>query len=93
METTAKGLRPEVNALEGLGFGKSELETLRVKLAEVASSYGITAEELRVKFFQGLADYGAIGGFQKKREELESKIAVLQEQKEHLSSSAWMSSR
>lgn len=82
--TKAKGLRPEVNALEALGFRKTELETLRVKLAEAATSQGITGEELRIKFFQGLADYGAIDGFGRKREELESKIAALQAQEEHL---------
>ncbi|MCK4722452.1 MAG: helix-turn-helix domain-containing protein [Dehalococcoidia bacterium] len=49
LETTAEGLRPEVSALYGLGFGKNEMEML--KLAEVASSHGISADELRVKFF------------------------------------------
>lgn len=84
LEATAEGLRPEVDALQGLGFGKEELEMLRGKLEEVASSHGLTAEGLRTKFFEDLAEYGAIIGFQEKREGLQEEVARLEAHKEHL---------
>lgn len=77
-------LQPEVEALVGLGFGKDELETLRVKLAEMASSQSLTPEALRTRFFQDLSEYGAIVSFRRKREELEGEVASLQAQKESL---------
>jgi len=48
-------LEEEVERLDALGFGKSELETLRVKLDELASGHGLTSEQLMVRFFDDLA--------------------------------------
>lgn len=84
LETTVEDLRPEVNKLEGLGFSKSELMTLRVELEEMASSQHLMPEALKTKFFQDLVEYGAIIGFDKKKEELEREVATLRTQKQSL---------
>ncbi len=79
-----KALRPHVEALEGLGFGKGELEALRVKLDEIASSQSLTPEALRTRFFKDLIKYGALLGVERKREQLEREVASLQAQKDSL---------
>ena len=77
-------LGPMVERLDALGFGESELETLRVRLEELALNQGLTPEELRMKFFQDFPNYGAVLSFQKKKEELEAEVARLEAQKEAL---------
>lgn len=78
LETTAKGLRPEVNALQSLDFSKGELETLRVRLEELASSEGTGSKELKERFFDELSDYGSILNFRKKRQDLEGEVSTLE---------------
>lgn len=77
-------LGPVVERLDTLGFSKSELETLRVKLDGFASGHGLTSEQLTVRFFDDLANYGGILSFEKKKEELEGEVARLEAQKESL---------
>lgn len=77
-------LQPEVEALERLGFRKDELETLKVKLEEIASNHNLEPEAVTTRFFQGLDEYGGILGLEKKRERLEGEVVTLQAQKESL---------
>jgi len=84
LDDNIKALRPEMESLEGLGFGKSELQTLRVKLEEIASSQSLTPKVLTTKFFQDLVEYETVVSFQKRREELEGEVASLRSQKESL---------
>jgi len=77
-------LGPVVERLDTLGFSKSELETLRVKLDGFASGHGLTSEQLTVRFFDDLANYGDLLSFEKKKEELEGEVARLEAQKESL---------
>jgi len=67
-----------------LGFCESELETLKVKLDGFASGHGLTSEQLTVRFFDDLANYGDLLSFEKKKEELEGEVARLEAQKESL---------
>ncbi len=77
-------LGPMVERLDTLGFSKSELETLTVKLGELASSQGLTSEQLRVRFFDDFANYDNLLNFEKKKDELEGEVARLEVQKESL---------
>jgi len=77
-------LGPVVERLDTLGFSKSELETLRVKLERLASREGLTSEQLRVRFFDDFANYDNLLNFEKKKEELEGEVARLEAQKESL---------
>ena len=77
-------LGPVVERLDALGFCESELETLRVKLDGFASGHGLTSEQLTVRFFDDLANYGDLLSFEKKKEELEGEVARLEAQKESL---------
>ena len=74
----ADALRPEVEALQVLGFSKGELETLRVRLQELASNEGTTPKELKERFFDELSDYGIILNFRKKRQDLEGEVSTLE---------------
>jgi hypothetical protein len=71
LEAKSTALGPVVERLETLGFGTSELKTLRAKLEEVASSQGISPQDLREKFFKELAAYGVTLTFEKKKDELQ----------------------
>lgn len=77
-------LGPVVERLDTLGFCESELETLKVKLDGFASGHGLTSEQLTVRFFDDLANYGDLLSFEKKKEELEGEVARLEAQKESL---------
>jgi len=80
----ADALRPEAEAVQALGFCKGELETLRVRLEELASSEGTTPKELKERFFDELSDYGSILNFRKKRQDLEREVSTLEGQAESL---------
>jgi len=84
LERKVSVLKPEVEALERLGFGKGELKKLRENLEEMASSRGLTPEDLKAGFFRSLDEYGGILGVGKKRERLEVEVANLQAQRESL---------
>ncbi len=84
LEAKSTTLGPVVDHLEALGFHKSELETLRIKLDELASSHGLTAEGLEAKFFEELSAYGAILGFEKKKAELQAEVSRLKAEIESL---------
>lgn len=80
----ADALRPEVEALQVLGFSKGELETLRVRLERLASNEGTTPKELKERFFDELSDYGSILNFRKKRQDLEGEVSTLEGQVQSL---------
>ena len=84
LEAKSTTLGPAVERLEALGFGTSELEMLRIKLDELASSHGLTSEELEARFFEELSAYGAILGFEKKKEELQAEVSRLEAEIESL---------
>lgn len=78
----ADALRPQAEALQALGFSRDELETLRVKLDQLASSHSLTSEELKASFFDELSDYGSILNFRKKKQNLEREVSTLEAQVE-----------
>lgn len=84
LEAKSTMLGPVVERLDTLGFGESELETLRTKLQELASSEGLTSEELKARFFQELSAYGAMPSFENKKEELQGEVSRLEAQMESL---------
>jgi len=80
LEAKSTTLGPVVERLETLGFDMSELKTLRARLEEVASSQGISPQDLREKFFKELAAYGVTLTFEKKKNELQA-VAIRLEAK------------
>lgn len=84
LESKSTILGPVVESLDTLGFGRMELETLRVKLNELASSNSLTHEELKARFFDELSAYEAMLSFQKKKEDLQGEVSRLEAQMESL---------
>jgi len=84
LESKSTILGPVVESLDTLGFGRMELETLRVKLDELASSNSLTHEELKARFFDELSAYEAMLSFQKKKEDLQGEVSRLEAQMESL---------
>jgi len=84
LSKSAGTLRPEVEALKKLGFGKTELETLKLKLKKMASGQDMKSEEFTEKFFNELDEYGGILDLEQKKDKLERKVAMLEEGAESL---------
>jgi len=84
LEAKSATLGPAVERLDALGFGGRELETLRVKLDELASSNSLLPEELKVRFFDDFANYDDLLGFEKKKEELQANVSRLEAEIESL---------
>ena len=84
LETKSTILGPVVERLDALGFCKRELETLGVKLDELALSNSLTPEELKVRFFDELSAYEAMLSFQRKKEDLQGEVSRLEAQMESL---------
>jgi|GEM_PF-3776946 len=84
LEAKSATLGPVLERLESLGFSGNELDTLRLKLGELASNEGLNPQELRIRFFEELSAYGAILGFEKKKEELQAEVSRLQGEVESL---------
>jgi len=86
LEAKSTILGPVVERLDALGFCKRELETLRVKLDELASINSLLPEELKARFFEELSAYGAMPSFQKKKEALQGEVLRLEGQMKSLES-------
>jgi len=84
LEAKSSILGPVVERLNALGFSQNELETLRAKLEELASSEGLSSEELRERFFEELSAYGATLSFEKRKKELQGEVSTLETQVESL---------
>lgn len=84
LEARSSILSPVVERLNALGFSQNELETLRAKLEDLASSEGLSFEELRERFFEELSAYGATLGFEKRKKELQGEVSTLETQVESL---------